>query len=201
MGAPVLNGSAPCTYLRQVERSGGVAGVRPATGLVGVHGVWLARGVLWPEAVDAEVRRPGSSRWHLCLCCSKSRATVQASNSSQNSVCILHIQLSITICWTWWQWQSTGDCSYLLNVVEEIKIGCRGGDDERKQENGDGEGAVVDHALALLMFRCSVALRLALSLWFGSSGVGLLPGWLFDTGFIGSARARDMSLAHGWQFF
>ena len=56
VGAPVLNGSAPCTYLRQVERSGGVAGVRPATGLVGVHGVWLARGVLWPEAVDAEVR-------------------------------------------------------------------------------------------------------------------------------------------------
>ena len=115
---------------------------------------------------------PGKQRVAFVFVFSKSRATVQASNSSQNSVCILHIQLSITICWTWWQWQSTGDCSYLLNVVEEIEIGCRGGDDERKQENGDGEGAVVDHALALLMFRCSVALRLALSLC-GSDSVVL----------------------------
>jgi hypothetical protein len=45
---------------------------------------------------------------------------------------------------------------YLLNVVEEIEIGCRGGYDEREQENGDGEGAVEGHAPALLMFRCSV---------------------------------------------
>jgi hypothetical protein len=92
--------------------------------------------------VDAEVRRrllaAREAAGGICVCVAVRAGPLYKQVTAVKTLCILHIQNNLLGVVA----MAIDRRFYLLNVVEEIEIGCRGGDDERKRENGDGEGAV-----------------------------------------------------------